>query len=154
MYSKGVFYFFAFMIVLCSCQPKPLLSKVFELNGTWKVETKESYEVWKVISKALLEGKSYKKVDGKEMVTETLSIQEREGELYYQATVPNQNNGETISFILNKANKELLSFENLKHDFPKKIQYKFINKNKILVSVLGNDDEGFSYHLIKQTSGD
>jgi len=79
-----------------------------------------------------------------------LSIKKIGNRIIYEATVPNQNDGETIQFTLNTEIKLYFSFENDKHDFPKKIQYKKISDNEIEVAVLGDNGKGFSYTQFKQ----
>ena len=133
-----------------SCSAQNELKKLDVLIGTWKIENKNTYENWVQQTQDIFIGESYKKAGDAKTVTETLSIKIVDGNIIYEATVPNQNNGKTIQFKLNKSNTELLSFENLQHDFPKKIQYKVIDANKLLVNVLGENDQGFSYTLIKQ----
>lgn len=120
------------------------------LAGTWKSENKENYESWKVINNSLLEGNAYKMKAGQKVVTEYFSIKASSGKIVYQATVPDQNNGKTIDFELNKSLKNKYSFENLSHDFPKKIQYTKLNDTTIFVEVLGGNDKGFSYKMIKR----
>lgn len=132
------------------CMAQEDLKDLDVLSGTWKIENKATYESWIKISKTKFEGKSYKLNGTEEQITENLSIQFIEDKWVYNATVKNQNQGNTISFVLNLNIKELFSFENLEHDFPKKIQYKVITNDKLLVNVLGEDDKGFSYYLIKQ----
>lgn len=128
--------------------------KVEFLQGTWKVEGTEQYEVWKLTDGNNLAGYSYKLEDGQERVTETLSISRTNGNLVYSATVPNQNEGRTIAFGLNPNIDDYLSFENPVHDFPKKIQYKIISDDIIDVIVLGGNEEGFSYRMGKQSHVD
>ena len=125
-------------------------SRLDFLEGTWKMEGKQQYEFWEKNSKDGLVGNSYKIVNNEKLISETLSIKIVENQLIYGATVLNQNDGETIEFILNPDNDEYLSFENSNHDFPKKIQYKRISPDSIKVSVLGENDEGFSYLQIRQ----
>ena len=67
-----------------------------------------------------------------------------------RATVPDQNEGRTIQFTLNTEIKSYFSFENEKHDFPKKIQYKKITDDEIEITVLGDNGKGFSYTQLKQ----
>jgi len=67
-----------------------------------------------------------------------------------EATVLKQNSGQTVSFVLNTEVDSILSFENLNHDFPKKIQYLKQSNNQIKVSVLGENNKGFSYIQVKQ----
>ena len=121
------------------------------LVGTWKVEKKQSYETWKLAkSKDALEGNSYKIKDGNKQIDEYLSIKISNAKSIYTAKVVNQNNGKLVEFVLNASVKDKLSFENLEHDFPKKIQYTKRNDSTLFVAVLGKDDKGFSYNLIKQ----
>lgn len=120
------------------------------LEGLWKIEGKEQYEEWRLTSNTDMSGWSYKMNGKKKITLETLSIQKNSDQIVYNATVANQNDGKTIPFILNKEVKDKLSFENEKHDFPKKIQYTLINENEIFVNVLGKNSEGFSYKMILQ----
>ena len=134
-------------IISCAAQET---HKIDFLEGTWKMENKETYEEWKKEGEVLI-GHAYKLLEGQKQISETLKIKTENEDLIYEATVPNQNDGRTIPFRLNRAVQDQLSFENLTHDFPKKIQYKLINETRIQVMVLGEDDQGFGYFLIKQT---
>lgn len=137
-------------IVFNSCAGQENLNDLNFMIGTWKIENKETYESWEKINDSKFEGESYKIIQGQKQTIETLSIKVKENKIIYEATVPNQNNGKAISFELNTTNKEIISFENLNHDFPKRIQYKVINDSKILVNVFGNNNQGFSYYQVKQ----
>ncbi len=134
------------LIVFTSCGQ----SKIAFIEGTWKVENKEQYEVWNKIDSKTYEGYGYKLKDGQKKRTEVLSISEIQGNLTYEATVPSQNEGATIPFVHNESVTDAISFENLTHDFPKKIIYKQLNDVEIQVQVLGDNDQGFSYKIIKQ----
>lgn len=118
--------------------------------GTWKMEGKEQYEVWESSQNNGLIGYSYKLNDNQKTITETLTVKIIENNIIYEATVPNQNEGKTIPFTLNNEIKEYLSFENITHDFPKKIQYKRLNDDVIEVTVIGDQGKGFSYKQQKQ----
>ncbi|NNL16426.1 MAG: hypothetical protein HKO81_07280 [Flavobacteriaceae bacterium] len=120
------------------------------LIGTWKRENKEQFEVWEKKNDIELNGYSYRTKDNQKTITETLVIKKINDQFVYEATVPDQNEGRTVQFILNTETDSLFSFENDKHDFPKKIQYKKINDNQLKVIVLGDDNAGFSYIQIKQ----
>jgi len=136
-----------FLFVSCN---ENKTSQLDFLIGTWKMEGKEQYEFWKKNQKEELVGNSYKLVNNEKIISETLRIKSVGKQLVYEATVHNQNDGETVEFILNPNNNKYLSFENVNHDFPKKIQYKKISADRIEVSVLGENDKGFSYIQIKQ----
>ena len=118
--------------------------------GTWKVEGKETYEVWEVFENNSLIGYGYKMKEGEKIILENLSISMEQGKIIYSATVSDQNNGSTIPFVLNPDTLQGFSFENIDHDFPKKIIYKKISDTELAVQVLGANDQGFKLKLIKQ----
>ena len=120
--------------------------------GTWKVEGEDQYEVWETSKNNELIGYSYKLDNNEKTITETLSIKITDDQTFYEATVPDQNDGLTIRFTLNNEIKSYLSFENMEHDFPKLIQYKRISDDEIEVSVSGDKGRGFSYSQFKQTT--
>ncbi len=126
------------------------LKNLHFLEGRWKIENKENYETWKVNADCSLEGTASKIRAEKETITEYLSIKTTDKKVAYQAKVVNQNNGQAIEFVLNQTVKNKLSFENLTHDFPKKIQYTKLDENTLFVEVLGENDRGFSYKMMKQ----
>jgi hypothetical protein len=138
------------VLALCvsSCTTNKL-EKVDFLVGTWKIEGKEVYESWKV-DKASLKGISYRLKEGKKHTSETLEIKGENDQIIYIATVANQNEGKGIPFVLQPVKDNKYSFENKAHDFPKKIQYTIVSKKILQVSVLGENDKGFSYKMIKQ----
>jgi len=138
-----ILYFFT------SCASSPLKQSDF-LVGTWKVESKEQYEVWEKNKEGNLEGYSYKIQGDQEKRLESLSIKKQDKQVVYEALVPDQNEGQAIPFILNAGIKDYLSFENEQHDFPKKIQYQKISDQEVLVKVLGAGEKGFSYKIFKQ----
>ncbi len=131
------------------CAQKDDVNQLNFLIGTWKMEHKENFESWEKMGDRL-KGTSYKIRNGLKKVTETIEIKIEDHQILYTPIVFNQNEGKGIPFQLKLLKDKVYSFENLKHDFPKKIQYKILDKNKLFIMVLGDDDKGFSYHLIKQ----
>ena len=141
------------LIVLVSfnaCSQKNDLQEINFLIGTWKMEDKENYEAWERKDNQLY-GESYKIANGQKYISEKLKIKLVQNYVVYIATVFNQNQGKAIPFRLQPSEQNLFSFENLQHDFPKKIQYDVLNKDELFVHVLGEDDKGFSYKLIRQS---
>ncbi len=138
-----------FICILFACSGNKA-SRVDFMIGTWKIEGEDQYEVWETNKNKELIGYSYKFENNEKSLTETLSIKEIDNQTFYEATVPDQNDGKTIRFTLNNDIKAYLSFENLEHDFPKKIQYRRINDNEIEVTVSGDEGKGFSYTQLRQ----
>jgi K+/H+ antiporter YhaU regulatory subunit KhtT len=120
------------------------------LAGTWKVANKENYETWVLKEKGQLEGSSYKIRNNNKQVDEYLSIKNTGEKIIYTARVLNQNNAQPVEFTLNKMVKGRLSFENMAHDFPQKIQYTKLNDTTVFVAVLGDNGKGFSYKMTRQ----
>ncbi len=138
------------LVILCLCLigiscSQNELAELYFLEGIWKIEGKEKYEVWKRVSNSELTGFGYKLVEGEKNITETIRIKLENGLIVYQATVPDQNDGAPVSFFLNESNNTCFSFENKEHDFPKKIQYKKVTDTELEVHVLGDQDKGFSF---------
>jgi hypothetical protein len=147
-------------------ESKISLTDVFFLLGNWQAENQNLYETWSQHDQKSLKGFVYKikkttpeklkayqphpeELNSNIEKTEALWLTLVDQKLTYQAQVFDQNDGAIISFSLNNEFNQGLSFENLNHDFPNKIQYKPINQNKILVTVRGAGDKGFSYHLLR-----
>lgn len=131
--------------LICICCSTNELSKFYFMEGTWKVEGKEKYEVWERAGNSEITGFAYKLVDGQKNITETLCIKVEDGSIVYQASVPDQNEGVSVSFVLNESDNSCFSFENKKHDFPKKIQYKKVTNTELEIHVFGDQDKGFSF---------
>lgn len=144
---------FSIAIALFIFQNLQAQTKMEDLNfliGTWKMENKENFETWKNGINGGFYGNSYKIKFGEKVITETLSLKFIDNQIVYEATVLNQNDGQTVLFTLNASESDWISFENSTHDFPKKIQYKKLSINSLQVQVLGENGQGFSYKLVKQ----
>ena len=87
------------------------------------MEGKEKYEFWEKNSKGGFSGYGYKIKDEEKTILENLEIRFSKGQAIFEATVLDQNEGNTIPFTLNAKVKDQFSFENPDHDFPKKVQY-------------------------------
>ncbi|MFH1001223.1 MAG: DUF6265 family protein [Bacteroidota bacterium] len=137
------------IIFFISCSENKL-NRLDFLVGTWKNSEKGLYEVWEMDENNTLKGYSYTLKNNEKVISEFLRIYKLENSTVYEAKVIHQNEGKAILFALNEKIKSTLSFENNNHDFPKKIQYKRIDINKIEVKVLGDNEQGFSYFYVRQ----
>jgi uncharacterized protein YciI len=119
------------------------------LQGTWKMENKEVYEQWDRLNENSLKGFSYSLKNGQMTVSEYLDIYQVKTNIIYTATVLNQNQGKGISFKLTQTG-DTYTFENPKHDFPKKITYQKISETELFVEVSDGKQKGFSYKMTRQ----
>lgn len=146
---KKVF-FFLLIISSISCS-KVNLSGFSFLEGTWKINNEEKFEYWEKENSDLFIGFVYKWIEGKRVKVESLSIRKISGEVIYEATVPNQNNGKPIRFELVSNKNDSFVFQNLKHDFPKRIIYEVLSKDSINVTLIGENEEfNFKYVKVKK----
>lgn len=119
------------------------------LQGTWKMENKETYEHWDKLNEHTLKGFSYQVKNGLMTISEYLDISQNENGTVYTATVLNQNEGKGISFKLTKSDSTY-TFENPKHDFPKKIVYQKLSDTEVFVTVSDGNQKAFTYKMIKE----
>jgi len=126
------------------------VSMPYFLEGTWKMENREVYEVWEAPENGKMNGYSFRIREGVEVITEYLEIKYRGNDMIYTATVLNQNEGRGIEFVLNRPDSLTLSFENPDHDFPKVIQYQKRSDFEIYVQVSDGGERGFAYKMDKQ----
>jgi uncharacterized protein YciI len=120
------------------------------LEGTWKMENREVYEVWEAPDNGKMNGYSYRVREGEKVITEYLEIKLQDNDVIYTATVLNQNEGRGIDFVLNRPDTLTWSFENPDHDFPKVIQYQKRSDSEIYVQVSDGGERGFVYKMDKQ----
>lgn len=121
------------------------------LPGTWKVEQKENFEHWDILTDSSLKGFSYSNRGNTLDIAEYLALNKQNERWLYEASVIGHNNGRTIKFN-GETKDSTLSVTNPTHDFPKLISYKYINENKILVSISDAGTKSTSYFLERQTS--
>ena len=88
------------LLIFLSCARDRITDFEF-LEGTWKIEGKEQYEVWVKKEKNGLTGYSYKINDNRKTILESIAIKIVDEQVIYEATVPDQNEGKTIQFTWN-----------------------------------------------------
>jgi hypothetical protein len=94
-------------------------------------------------------------VNNDTMFFERLSIETKDGEIYYVPIVNNQNDQMPVYFKLTAMQDSVFIFENPQHDFPQKVVYEF-HKPDILNAFIEGTDEGayskqeFIYKKVKK----
>lgn len=150
--SLARLFFLSLMVASCQYNSDVKMKELQNLHGSWYCEEIQQREVWSSYHDTLLSGVSFGLRDGQTLVLEKLGIQQHGSRIIYQATVLEQNKGATINFQLNPFVDSLFSFENLEHDFPQKIQYRFINADELEVGVLNAADEGKHFRFTRESN--
>lgn len=132
------------ILLFVSCKNSKEVSKIVGqdwLLGKWGNKSDEGnlLETWKKVNDSLFIGESYFIKDKDTLHSEKIELQQKGEELFYIATVKGQNNDKPITFYHNIEIEKQLVFENAKHDYPQKIVYKPIAKDRIFIEVSGTE---------------
>jgi hypothetical protein len=109
------------------------------LLGKWETKTADGNlsENWKKLNDSTFQGESFF-IKGKDTLHfESIILQQKGEELFYNAKVKGQNEDKAVPFKLTLGNDKQLVFENAKHDYPKKIFYTLIKKDSLVASISG-----------------
>jgi hypothetical protein len=120
------------------------LQKAKWLIGNW--EKKDSIgilkELWQIKDDSTYIGESYYIINDKDTLhNEQIELMQDKEHLIYTATIKGENNNEPMPFQMMKDDDSLLVFENPKHDYPQKIEYK-LDKNNILTTTISGKKNG------------
>lgn len=113
------------------------LEKFSWLTGTWKNQSsaRNAFESWEKEDKQAMVGRGYTVEGGDTTVSEMLQLEEKDGDIFYIATVP-QNPG-PVYFKLVKMDEGEFVFENPEHDFPNRIIYMRQGEDSLHVRIEG-----------------
>lgn len=127
------------LTLLYSCNNKDIFKEIKWLNGNWESEADSSQfiENWQYINDSLYKGEAFVIAAGETVFSEKITIEKKGGDIFYNANVSDQNNGEQVSFRLISQNNGALIFEKKDHDFPSKIYYTLITADSLLVKIEG-----------------
>ncbi|MGB0523822.1 MAG: DUF6265 family protein [Flammeovirgaceae bacterium] len=133
--------------ITCACSvdatktPAQQFQAIHWLVGNWAYTKGDKVyaEKWQRIGEKYI-GYGSITANGQVKFEENLSIAVLNDTLVFQATVPSQNGGQTISFKLTALGERSFTFENLQHDFPQQIRYSLTNKNELTTRVKGVEE--------------
>ena len=116
------------------------LEKANWMLGEW--EQKDSLgtlrEIWERLDDSTFVGLSYYIQNEKDTIhNEQVELMQDGEHLIYTATIKGENNNSPIPFQMVTDEDSLLVFENPKHDFPKKIEYKLAKNNVLTAKISG-----------------
>ncbi len=99
-------------------------------------------EIWERLDDSTYIGLSYYIQNKKDTLhNEQVELMQNGEHLIYSATIKGENNDSPIPFQMTKDEDSLLVFENPKHEYPQKIQYK-LKKNGSLVATVSGKQNG------------
>lgn len=140
---KPHFIFVLFLATLLpSCQPTNALDQASWILGTWEQRTSRGslYEQWKTRDAHAFQAISFFLKKGDTIILETVTLREEAGQLYYEPSVTNQNDGLSVQFTLQAISPNNMVFENPVHDFPQRIEYRRITQDSLVATISGMQD--------------
>lgn len=154
-YANLLFCCFAITFVACKkVTHRNFTSKLSWLEGEWLMQTDAAIltEKWKKTANGF-EAFGYMLLGNDTVFSEQLKIKAIDKNIYFGATVFNQNNNKEVDFLMISDDPDSLVFENKYHDYPTRISY--INKgNKQILAkasgtINGKDKEDI-FHFSKK----
>ena len=141
-YMKKAILLLVILLLFASCQKSKKVSKIVGndwLLGKWENKSDDGnlLEIWKKANDSLFIGESYF-IKGKDTLhSEKIELHQKGENLLYVSTIKGQNNDKPITFNHNIEIEKQLVFENPKNEYPRKIVYKPIAKDRIFIEVSG-----------------
>jgi hypothetical protein len=139
---KKTILFLITILLFASCQKSKEVSKIVGtdwLLGKWENKSDEGnlLEIWTKANDSIYIGESYF-IKGKDTLHfEKIQLKQKGENLFYIPTVKGQNNDKPVTFIFKDTIGKQLVFENPKHDYPQKISYLPISKDRMIIQISG-----------------
>jgi len=142
MFQKTTFILLLLAIVSCKnseANEKDKIKKTDWLLGKWenKVDEGSLSENWKRLNDSTFQAESFFIKDKDTLHFESITLQQKGEELFYNATVKGQNSDKPVPFKMTSETEKKLVFENPKHDYPQKITYTLITKDSLIAEISG-----------------
>ena len=118
------------------------LEKAKWLVGEWeKTDSLGTLiEIWQPNNDSTYTGQSYYIQNEKDTIhNEQIELLQDQEHLIYSAMVKGENNNKAIPFQLTKDEDSLLVFENPKHDYPQKLEYRLLKNKSVSITVSGKE---------------
>lgn len=136
--------FLLLTLSLFSCNPsgkteKDKIKAAHWLLGKWENKTSDGTlsEIWEKVNDSTFEGESYFVKSQDTIHAESIILQQKGEQLSYKTIIQGQNGNKPMIFPLTEEAENLFVFENHKQDYPQKIQYKFISKDRFSAEISG-----------------
>jgi hypothetical protein len=123
--------------------------------GTWENRSDKGdlQETWTKTDDSTYHGKTFMIVNRDTVFSETISLEERGGELHYIPITRDQNSSFPVRFkYISTENGEII-FENKEHDFPQRVIYKNAGSDSLYARIEGNENGQFRKEEFAMTKG-
>ncbi|WP_269242086.1 DUF6265 family protein [Flavobacterium limnophilum] len=139
--KKTILTFFI-ILTFASCGKSKVVSKIVGIDwllGKWENKSDDGHlvETWTKANDSLFIGESYFIKDKDTLHSEKIQLKQKGENLLYVSSIKGQNNDKPITFIHKPEIEKQLFFENPKNDYPKKIAYKRIAKDRLIMEISG-----------------
>ncbi|WP_123845476.1 DUF6265 family protein [Chitinophaga lutea] len=127
------------LLCMICCTTVGPISRSAWLLGTWSGGTpgRQLVEIWEKQNDSTFTGRGLMVKGVDTALLEAISLEERNGQLYYVPTVTGQNKGQAVRFTLTSITGSQLAFENPSHDFPQKVTYTLVTPDSLLAEISG-----------------
>jgi hypothetical protein len=139
---KKTIQIFITILLFASCGKSKEVSKIVGndwLIGKWENKSDEGHllETWTKVNDSLFIGESYFIKEKDTLHSEKMELNQKGENLFYISTIKGQNNDKPIRFNHKIEIEKQLVFENPTNDYPRKIVYNPITKDRILIEISG-----------------
>jgi hypothetical protein len=130
------------LLLFASCGKSKEISKIVGkdwLLGKWENKSDEGnlLEIWTKTNDSIYIGESYFIKEKDTLHSEKIQLKQKGEDLFYIPTVKGQNNDKPVTFIFKDTIGKKLVFENPKHDYPQKIIYSQLSKDRMIILISG-----------------
>jgi phosphatidylserine/phosphatidylglycerophosphate/cardiolipin synthase-like enzyme len=130
------------LLLFASCGKSKEISKIVGkdwLLGKWENKSDEGnlLEIWTKANDSIFIGESYFIKEKDTLHSEKIQLKQKGEDLFYISTIKGQNNDKPITFKHNIEIVKQLVFENPTNDYPKKIIYSQLSKDRMIIQISG-----------------
>ncbi len=141
--------FFIFTLILLACGSNSKMKSANWFEGVWQYEGMDKIEKWNKINDYAFQGLVLSGSGEDLRVLEYLRLYRLDNSWHLAAIVPDQNDGREITFNETKSAVNQIQFENLEHNYPKKIDYLLQNDSTIIATLNKGMDKELSLKLTR-----
>ena len=118
--------------------PNSSIKQFAWLEGEWKLDGQESYEVWQIHSDTLMAGGSFHEAGNDFVRDESIKLKVENGQFYYIPTVYDGSKvPKPVRFVMTSYTDTSFVAENQQHDFPQVIRYTLLSPKRMVATIFG-----------------